>query len=87
MTLQELTKKYTKLEERNLRLMKDNTKLYRKIRLSKLQTKYSNPQSQAHHILETLAEVSMNLYDPEVSCDSTAIPDPIQVVETPEEQH
>ena len=65
--------------------MKDITKLYRKIGLSKLQTKYSNPQSQAHHKLETLAEVAMNIYDPEVSCDSTAIPNPIQVVETPEE--
>jgi len=86
-SLQELTKKYTKLEERNLRLMKDNTKLYRKIRLSKLQTKYSNPQSQAHHNLETLEEVAMNIYDPEAACDSTAIPYPIQVAETPKEQH
>ena len=86
-SLQELTKKYTKLEERNLILMKDNTKLYRKIRLSKLRSKYSNPQSQAHHKLETLAEVAMNLYDPEASCDSTTIPYPIQVAETPEEQH
>ena len=62
-SLQELKKKYTKLEERNLRLMKDNTKLYKKIRLSKLQTKNSNPQSQVHHKLENLAEVAMNLYD------------------------
>ena len=65
--------------------MKDNTKLYRKIRLSKLQTKKSNPQYQAHHKLESLAEVAMNLYDPEAFCDSTATPDPIQVAETPEE--
>ena len=86
-SLQELTKKYTKLEERNLRLMKDNTKLYRKISLSKLQAKNSNPQSQAHHKLETLAEVAMNLYDPEADCDSTAIPNPIKVAETSEEQH
>ena len=55
--------------------------------LSKLQTKDSNPQSQAHHKLETLAEVAMNLYDPEAAYDSTAIPNPIQVAETPEEQH
>ena len=67
--------------------MKDNTKLYRKIRLSKLQTKYWNPQSQAHHNLETLAETTMNLYDPEESCDSTIVLDPIHVAETPEEQH
>ena len=86
-SLQELKKKYIKLKEINLRLMKDNTKLYRKIRLSKLQTKYQNPQSQAHHKLETLAEVAMNLYDREVDFDSTTITDPIQVVETPKEQH
>ena len=86
-SLQELKKKYTKIEERNLRFMKDNTKLYRKIRLSKLQTKYSNPQSQAHHKLETLAEVAMNIYDSEVASNSIAIQNPIQVAETPEEQH
>ena len=38
-----MKRKYTKLEERNLKLMKDNTKLYGKIRLSKLQTKNSSP--------------------------------------------
>ena len=86
-SLQELKRKYTKLEESNLSLMKDNTKLYRKIRLSKLQIKNSNPQSQTHHRLETLAEVSMNLYDLEATSDSTAIPNPIQVTKTPKEQH
>ena len=59
--------------------MKDNTKLYWNIRLSKLQTKDSNPQSQAHHNMETLVEVAMNLYDLEVASDSTTIPNPIQV--------
>ena len=67
--------------------MKDNTKLYRKIILSKLQTKNSNPQSQEHHKLETLAEVAMNLYEPETAFDSTTIPNPIQVAETLEEKH
>ena len=67
--------------------MKDNTKLYKKIRLSKLHTKDSNPQSQAHHNMETLAEVAMNLYDLEVASDSTTIPNPIQVTEKLEEQH
>ena len=86
-SLQELKRKYTKLEESNLSLMKDNTKLYRKIRLSKLHTKYSNPHSKAHHNIKTLADVAMNLYGPEVACDSIAIPDPIQVAETLEEQH
>ena len=67
--------------------MKDNTKLYKKIRASKLQTKDSNPQSQAHHNMETLVEAAMNLYNLEVVSDSTTIPNPIQVTETPEEQH
>ena len=82
-SLQELKNKYTKLGEINLMLMKDNTKLYRKVRLIKLQTKHSNPQSQAHHNLETLAEVAMNIYDPKIACDSTTIPNPIQVAKTP----
>ena len=63
-SLQELKGKYTNLEETNIRLMKDNTKLYRKIKLSKLQTKNSSPQYQAHHKLETLVEVAMNILDP-----------------------
>ena len=79
--------KYTKLEEINIRLMKDNTRLYRKIRLSNLQTKNSIPQSQAHHKLETLVEVAMSLFYPEEACVSTAIPNPMQVAETPEGQH
>ena len=37
--------------------------------------------------METLTEVAMNIYDPEAVCESTAIPDPIQVAETLEEQH
>ena len=67
--------------------MKDNTNLYRKIRLSKLQTKNSNPQSQTHHKMETLAEVAMNIYNPETTYDSTTIPNPIQITETLEDQH
>ena len=86
-SLQELKRKYTKLEESNIRLMKNNTRLYRKIRLSKLQTKNSSPQSQAHHKLETLGEVAMSLFDLEEACDSIAIPNPTQVAETPEGHH
>ena len=75
------------MEESSHRLMKDNTIIYRKIRLLKLQTKNSSPQSQVHHKLETLAEVEMSLCDPEAAGDAAAIPNPIQVVETPEGQH
>ena len=35
---------YMLLQKRNMRLMKDNTRFYRKIRLSRLQTKDSNPK-------------------------------------------
>ena len=35
-SLQEIKRKYTKLEESNIKLMKENTRLYRKLRLSKL---------------------------------------------------
>ena len=86
-SLREIKRKYTKLEESNLKLMKENTRLYRKIRLSKLQTRNSRPQSQAHQKLETLVEVVMSLCDLEVGCDAVAIPNPIQVAETPEGQH
>ena len=52
--VQEIKRKYTKMEESNLRLMKENTRLYRKIKLSKLQTRNSSPQSQAHQKMKTL---------------------------------
>ena len=50
-SLQEMKRKYTKMEENNLRLMKENTRLYRKMRLSKLQTRNLGPQSQARQKL------------------------------------
>ena len=46
--LQEIKMKYTRLEESNLRLRKENTRLYRKIRLSKLQTRNASTQYQSH---------------------------------------
>ena len=42
-SLQELKKKYTKLEERSLGLMKDNTKLYRKNQVVKTTDKVFKP--------------------------------------------
>ena len=75
------------MEESNLRLRKENTRLYKKSRLSKLQTRNSGPQPQAHQKLETLVEVAMSLLDPEASYDAAAIPNPIQVAETPKGQH
>ena len=86
-SLQEIKGKYTKLEESNLRLRKEKIRLYRKIRLSKLQKGNSIPQSQAHQKLETLAEVAMSLFGLEVACDTAANPKPRQDAETSKGQH
>ena len=86
-SLWEIKRNYIKLEESNLRLMKENTRLYRKSRLSKLQTRNSGLHPQAHQKLETLAEVAMIPFDPEASCDVATIPNHIQVAETPKGHH
>ena len=75
------------MEEINIRLLKENTKLYKKLQLSKLQIKNSSPQSQAHHKLETLIEVAMSICYPKASCDAATLPNPIQVEEKPKGQH
>ena len=62
---------YTLLQKRNPILMKDNARLYRKIRLSRLQMKRPNPKSQAHQKLETLVEVAISIFGPEVACETT----------------
>ena len=63
--------------KRNLRFMKDNTRLYRMIKLLRLQMKNSNPNSQAHLALETLAEAAISLQDLEAAHDAAIIPNPI----------
>ena len=68
---------YILLQKRNLRLMKDNARIYRKIRMSRLQMKKSNPKSQAHLALETLAEAAISLQDQVAACDAAAIPKPM----------
>ena len=54
---------YVMLKRRNIRYMKDNTRLYRMISLLRLQVKNyrSNPISQTHFPLETLAEAAISL--------------------------
>ena len=78
---------YTLLQKGNMRLMKDNARIYRMIRLSRLQMKNSNPESQAYLALETLAEAAISLQDLEATCDATNIPNPMQVAEIPEGQN
>ena len=68
---------YILLQKINLRLMKDNTRHYRMIRLSRLQTKNSNPNSQTHLVLETLAEAVISLQDLEVAHDAAIITNPM----------
>ena len=54
---------YVMLKRRNIRYLQDNTRLYRMIRLLRLQVKNSrsNPSSQTHFALETLAEATVSL--------------------------
>ena len=86
-SLQEIKRKYTKMEESNLGLRKDKVRLCKKIMLSKFQTRNSIPQPQSHQKLEILAEVAMSLFGSEASYDVAAIPNPRQDAETHKDQH
>ena len=63
---------YLMLKRRNLRYMQDNTRLYRMIKLMRLQVKNSrlNPSSQTHFALETLVEAAVSLQNPEAIQDA-----------------
>ena len=58
------------------------------IRLLRLQmnNSNSNPSSQAHFALETLAEAAASFQDPEVAHDATALSNPMQIEEILEGQ-
>ena len=77
---------YFLLQKRNMRFIKDNTTLYRMIILLRLQMKNSNPNSQAHVALETIAKATINLHDRETTHDSVAISNPRHVEEVLEGQ-
>ena len=57
---------YILLKRRNLRYMKKNTRLYRMIRLLRLQLKNSISNPSSHFTLETLAEAAVSLQNPEL---------------------
>ena len=59
-SLLEMKGRYFLLQKRNLRFMKDNTRIYGMIILLRLQMKNpnSNPISQGHFVLESLAEAA-----------------------------
>ena len=73
-SLLEMRGMYVLLKRRNIILMKDNSRLYRMIKLARLKKKNSNPISQAHFALETLAEETISLQNPEVAHDIADIP-------------
>ena len=52
---------YILLKRRHQRYLKDNTRLYRMIRLQRLQMKDSKPNPSTHLTLETLVEVAVSL--------------------------
>ena len=52
--------------------MKDKSRVYRMIRSSRLQKKYSNPKT--HLALETLVEEAINFQDLEIAHDVADIP-------------
>ena len=56
---------YILLKIRNLRYMKDNTRLYRMIKLLRLQVNNSKPNPSTHFSLETLVEAAVSLQNPE----------------------
>ena len=76
---------YVMLKRRNLIFMQDNTRLYRMIRLLRLQMKNSNsnPSSQAHCTLETLAEETPSFQDLEAGHDAATVSNPMQIKEIP----
>ena len=63
---------YVLLKRRNMRLMKDKSRLYRMIRMSRLQKKDPNPKT--HLALKTPVEATIILQDPEVAHDVANIP-------------
>ena len=85
-SLLEMRGMYILLQKRNLRLMKDNSMLYKIIRLSRLQKKNSNLNSQDHLALETLVEEQIIIQDLEVAHNDADIPNLIQVEEVPQGQ-
>ena len=75
---------YVLLKRRNLRLMKDNSRLYRMIKMSRLQKKDPNPKT--HLALEILAVSAISLQGPKVAHDVVDIPNIMQVEEVREGQ-
>ena len=70
----EMRGRYILLKRRNLRYMKDNTRLYRVIRLLTLQVKNTRPHPCTHLTLETLDEAAVSFQNLESSQDAANLP-------------
>ena len=63
----EMRERYVFIKRLNKRYLKDNTRLYRMIRLQRLQMKEAKPNPSTHLTLETLVEATVRLQPPEAS--------------------
>ena len=70
----EMRERYIFLKRLNKRYMKDNTRLYRMIKLQRLQMNDAKPNPSTHLTLETLAEVAVSLQPPELSQATANLP-------------
>ena len=77
---------YVLLKRRNLRYMKDNPRLYRMIRLLRLQLKNSRSNPSSRFTLETLTEATVSLYNPEAIPEAADFPNIEKAKEIPEYQ-
>ena len=70
----EMRERYVFLKRLNKRYLKDNTRLYRMIRLQRLHMKDANPKPSTHLTLETLAKAAISLQPLESSQVATNLP-------------
>ena len=70
----EMRERYVFLKRLNKRYLKDNTRLYRMIRLQRLQMNDAKPNPSTHLTLETLVEAGVSLQPPESSQDTANLP-------------
>jgi hypothetical protein len=91
--LERLAHESVKEKKKKKKIIKEYNSLWRvamhlkkKVRLLKLQAMPSRPQPQAPVDLETLANASIHLNDPEATNNSTTIPEPAQDAEASEDQ-
>ena len=70
----EQRERYIFLKRLNKRYLKDNTWLYRMIRIQRLQLKEAKQNPSTHLMLETLAEAAVSLQPPESSQATVNLP-------------